>query len=408
VLLNISASVLSSVNLIAFGFGVGDGETLATCRACGRHPTCATPATCHHGDAQRADLVEVTDLNTRSTPLDGLTITVVVDNETDNLSSIDAGIPQLPEVVSLLRRIPPTRRHDGHDCIPVFDHLCVACHGLSVLLTGLVGNERHTVLFDVGPYGDVWVDNAERLGIDISTIEKVFLSHWHWDHSGGLPVVIDAIAKARRTAGLDGTVMVDLHPDRPDQRGIRTPSGTVVMLPEEPTLAALADAGGTIELHDEPHLLGEGFFLGSGAIARTTSYEVGLEGHHTFRGDLGEPDPLIMDERFLAAEVRGRGVTVLSACSHAGIVNACLGARSHYPELDIDLVLGGFHLAGALMEQRIDATATDLFEVVRPHIVAPGHCTGWRAKAALADRFAPGRYAPSVVGTSFFLTAPAD
>jgi len=347
-------------------------------------------------------------LNTRSTPLDELTITVVVDNETDNLSSIDAGIPQLPEVVSLLRRIPPTRRHDGHDCIPVFDHLCVACHGLSVLLTGLVGNEHHTVLFDVGPYGDVWVDNAERLGIDISTIEKVFLSHWHWDHSGGLPVVIDAIAKARRTAGVDGTVMVDLHPDRPDQRGIRTPSGTVVMLPEEPTLAALADAGGTIELHDEPHLLGEGFFLGSGAIARTTSYEVGLEGHHTFRGDLGEPDPLIMDERFLAAEVRGRGVTVLSACSHAGIVNACLGARSHYPELDIDLVLGGFHLAGALMEQRIDATATDLFEVVRPRIVAPGHCTGWRAKAALADRFAPGRYAPSVVGTSFFLTAPAD
>ncbi len=406
--MNISASVLSSVNLIAFGFGVGDGETLATCRACGRHPTCATPATCHHGDAQQADLVKVTDLNTRSTPLDELTITVVVDNETDNLSSIDAGIPQLPEVVSLLRRIAPTRRHDGHDCIPVFDHLCVACHGLSVLLTGLVGNERHTVLFDVGPYGDVWVDNAERLGIDISTIEKVFLSHWHWDHSGGLPVVIDAIAKARRTAGLDGTVMVDLHPDRPDQRGIRTPSGTVVMLPEEPTLAALADAGGTIELHDEPHLLGEGFFLGSGAIARTTSYEVGLEGHHTFRGDLGEPDPLIMDERFLAAEVRGRGVTVLSACSHAGIVNACLGARSHYPELDIDLVLGGFHLAGALMEQRIDATATDLFEVVRPRIVAPGHCTGWRAKAALADRFAPGRYAPSVVGTSFFLTAPAD
>jgi len=396
------------VNLIAFGFGVGDGETLATCRACGRHPTCATPAICHHGDAQQADLVEVTDLNTRSTPLDELTITVVVDNETDNLSSIDAGIPQLPEVVSLLRRIPPTRRHDGHDCIPVFDHLCVACHGLSVLLTGLVGNERHTVLFDVGPYGDVWVDNAERLGIDISTIEKVFLSHWHWDHSGGLPVVIDAIAKARRTAGLDGTVMVDLHPDRPDQRGIRMPSGTVVMLPEEPTLAALADAGGTIELHDEPHLLGEGFFLGSGAIARTTSYEVGLEGHHTFRGDLGEPDPLIMDERFLAAEVRGRGVTVLSACSHAGIVNACLGARSHYPELDIDLVLGGFHLAGALMEQRIDATATDLFEVVRPRIVAPGHCTGWRAKAALADRFAPSRYAPSVVGTSFFLTAPAD
>ncbi|MGZ4790967.1 MAG: MBL fold metallo-hydrolase, partial [Ilumatobacteraceae bacterium] len=178
-------------------------------------------------------------MNIRSTPLDALTVTVVVDNETDNLSSIDAGIPQLPEVVSLLKRIPPTRQLDGHDCIPVFDHLCVACHGLSVLLIGVAGTERHAVLFDVGPYGDVWVDNARRLGIDISIIETVFLSHWHWDHSGGFPVAISAITKARRETGLDAPVVVDLHPDRPDQRGIRTPSGTVVMLPEEPTLVAL-------------------------------------------------------------------------------------------------------------------------------------------------------------------------
>ena len=77
------------------------------------------------------------------------------------------------------------------------------------------------------------------------------------------------------------------------------------------------------------------------------------------------------------------------------------------PDVDTDLVLGGFHLAGAVMEQRIDATATDLADLVRPRILAPGHCTGWRAKAALAKRFAPGRYAPSVVGTSFFLDAPA-
>jgi 7,8-dihydropterin-6-yl-methyl-4-(beta-D-ribofuranosyl)aminobenzene 5'-phosphate synthase len=308
-------------------------------------------------------------------------------------------------MVSLLGRIPPARRHDGHDCIPVFDQLCVACHGLSVLVSGEVGNERHSVLFDAGPYGDVWVDNAARLGIDISLIETVFLSHWHWDHSGAFPVVIRAITSARRDAGLRGPVIVDLHPDRPDQRGIRTPTGSMLMFAEEPTFASLADAGGTIELHDEPHLVGGGFFLGSGEIVRTTSYEVGLEGHHTFRGDFGEPDPLIMDERFLAAEVRGRGLTILSACSHAGIVNACLAARSHFPGVDTDLVLGGFHLAGAAMEQRINATATDLAELIRPRILAPGHCTGWRAKTALASRFAPDHYAPSVVGTSFVLNA---
>jgi 7,8-dihydropterin-6-yl-methyl-4-(beta-D-ribofuranosyl)aminobenzene 5'-phosphate synthase len=112
-----------------------------------------------------------------------------------------------------------------------------------------------------------------------------------------------------------------------------------------------------------------------------------------------------MDERFVAAQVRGGGITVLSACSHAGVVNACLAARDHYPDTPVDLVLGGFHLAGAAMEQRIAATLNDLEKLVRPNIVAPGHCTGWRAKAALADRFAPGRYAPSVVGARYVLSA---
>ncbi len=340
----------------------------------------------------------------RSIPLDQLVVTVVVDNETDNLSSIDAGIPQLPEIVSLLGRIPPTRQHEGHDCIAVFDHLCVACHGLSVLLTGRIGSERHTVLFDVGPYGDVWIANAERLGVDLSQIEVVFLSHWHWDHSGGLPVVIGAISDARRRAGLDSPVVVDLHPDRPDQRGIRIPGAGIVMLPPEPTLASMTEAGGSVELHGEAHLLGGGFFLASGSIDRTTSYEVGLDGHHTIIGDVVTPDPLILDERLLAAEVRGRGVTVLSACSHAGIVNACRHARAAFGDAQLDLVLGGYHLAGASMELRIDATVDDL-DALDPRIVAPGHCTGWRAKAALAERFGNGRYGPSMVGMSYVLDA---
>src|SRR4029079_8640733 len=145
-------------------------------------------------------------MDIRSTPLDKLTITVVVDNETDGLSSVGPGIPQTSEMVSLLGRIPPARRHDGHDYIPVFDQLCVACHGLSVLVSGEVGNERHSVLFDAGPYGDVWVALAARWGIDISLIETVFLSHWHWDHSGAFPVVTRAITSPRRAAGLRGPV----------------------------------------------------------------------------------------------------------------------------------------------------------------------------------------------------------
>ena len=166
--------------------------------------------------------------------LDNLEMIVVVDNETDTLSSIDPGVDQVPEMASLLHRMPPTRYHDGHPGVSVFEHLCVACHGFSVLLRGRRGDEVRSVLFDVGPYGDTWLDNAARLGIELASIECVFLSHWHADHSGGFPVVVEAIAAARSDAGVEPP-LVDLHPDRPDQRGVQLPSGTIALLPPEPT-----------------------------------------------------------------------------------------------------------------------------------------------------------------------------
>jgi 7,8-dihydropterin-6-yl-methyl-4-(beta-D-ribofuranosyl)aminobenzene 5'-phosphate synthase len=335
--------------------------------------------------------------------LDSLELVVVVDNETDTLSSVDDGVPQVPEIASLLGRLPPSREHDGHPGVSVFDHLCVACHGFSALVRGTLGGETRTALFDVGPYGDVWLDNVERLGIDLAEIEWVFLSHWHSDHSGGFPTAIGAIADARSAAGL-APLIVDLHPDRPDQRGVQLPTGAFALLPPEPTIEELELAGGQVVLNDQPHSVA-GLFLGSGAIDRVTEYETGLAGHHTWRGDEGRPDPLIMDERFLAANVRGRGLSVLSACSHAGVVNACLGAQKLVPDTPIDVVLGGYHLAGGVMESRIPDTVRDLVDLIDPRIVAPGHCTGWRAKAALADAFAPGRYGPSVVGTRYRLVA---
>jgi 7,8-dihydropterin-6-yl-methyl-4-(beta-D-ribofuranosyl)aminobenzene 5'-phosphate synthase len=185
---------------------------------------------------------------------------------------------------------------------------------------------------------------------------------------------------------------------------VQLPSGAFALLPPEPTIAELEQAGGDVVLNGETHAVA-GLFVGSGEIDRVTAYETGLAGHHTWRGEVGEADPLIMDERFLAAHVRGRGVSVLSACSHAGVVNACLGARALFPDTPVDVVLGGYHLAGAAMETRIPDTVRDLIEVVDPRIVAPGHCTGWRAKAALAEAFAPGRYGPSVVGTRYLLRA---
>jgi 7,8-dihydropterin-6-yl-methyl-4-(beta-D-ribofuranosyl)aminobenzene 5'-phosphate synthase len=334
--------------------------------------------------------------------LDELAITIVVDNATDTLSSVSPGIPQLPEMFHLLDA-PPVGTHEGHDMVVTLDRLCVACHGFSALATARRGDRSATVLFDVGPYGDVWLANAERLDIDLSSIDVLFLSHWHWDHSGGVPTVVAAIAAERQRAGRPPLV-VDVQPDRPTQRGILTAAGKFAMLPPEPDFAAIEAAGGQIVQHSDAHPVGDSLFLGSGDIPRTTGYETGLQGHYTWRdGDVSH-DPEIRDERFLAARVRGRGTTVFSACSHAGIVNVGLEARRILPEHPIDLLLGGYHLAGAGVEERIGPTVQGLADLVAPRIVAPGHCTGWRASAALAEAFGPTGFAPSVVGTRYPLT----
>jgi len=336
--------------------------------------------------------------------LDELRLTVVVDNETDTLSSVDEGVPQISEAAGLAGRLPAARQFEGHPGKVVFDRLCCACHGFSVLMSARKGDVRHTILYDVGPYASLWEANAARLGIDAAAIEAVFLSHWHFDHSGGFPQVVAAIAGARRERGLPPPV-VDLHPDRPDQRGILLPSGTMILLPEEPRFEQIEGAGGVLSRQAEPHTLCDGFFFASGGIDRVTRYETGLAGHYSFHGGGARPDPLILDERLVACVVRGRGVTLLSACSHAGVVNACLQAQAQFPGTPVDVVLGGYHLSGKAMEARIEATIADLKERVRPRLVAPGHCTGWRAKAALSRAFAPGSYGPSVVGSTYVLTA---
>ena len=84
-----------------------------------------------------------------------------------------------------------------------------------------------------------------------------------------------------------------------------------------------------VETASEATLL-DGMFHVSGEIVRTTPFERGLPGHFTraSEGDAWEPDPLLLDERYLAIDVAGKGLVVLSACSHAGIVNVLTDARA--------------------------------------------------------------------------------
>jgi 7,8-dihydropterin-6-yl-methyl-4-(beta-D-ribofuranosyl)aminobenzene 5'-phosphate synthase len=152
----------------------------------------------------------------------------------------------------------------------------------------------------------------------------------------------------------------------------------------------------------EPRWLLDDCYYVSGEIPRVSSFEKGRPDHLCRRStdEPWQPDPLIMDERYVAVHVREKGVIVFSACSHAGIINVLLNAREVFSDVPLYGVLGGLHLSGAAMERLIPDSVAHLkrFELRQ---IMPAHCTGWRALHALLNQFGDSVVTPSAVGSRF-------
>jgi 7,8-dihydropterin-6-yl-methyl-4-(beta-D-ribofuranosyl)aminobenzene 5'-phosphate synthase len=257
--------------------------------------------------------------------------------------------------------------------------LCCAAWGLSLLVTIHAGGTRHTVLFDAGPEEYAFERNSRRLGVDLGAVESVILSHGHWDHAGGLPAAIRLIQAERGGRALPTHV----NPGMFGERGFLGEDGSVFPLGHVPTVAELSSAGGAVVDSAEARTLLDDTFFVSGEIPRVTSYERGLPRAVRRAADgTWAPDPWILDERFLAVHVKGRGIVVFSACSHAGIVNVLTHARELFDPVPVFAAMGGLHLSGPSNEKWIDDTVRDISAFDLKRLIV-GHCTGWRATHAL-------------------------
>ena len=316
---------------------------------------------------------------------DRIEVQVLVDNVTDTLSSAPPFVTR--EWPALIRK--GMRRIAGAG-------LCCANHGLSLVVRAFTGQREHVVLFDAGPVDYAVEHNGSRLGIDFGAIEAVVLSHGHWDHAGGLLKAYELM----RTAAPQRRAPIYLHPGMFAERAMRTPDGGILPVAQVPTCEELTQAGAAPNVTDAPQLLLDDTFYVSGEIPRLTSYEVGLvnQVRRTANGDW-EPDPLIMDERFLAVSVKGKGVIVFTACSHAGVVNVLTHARDCLPDQKLYAVMGGFHLSGET-EHCIPETVRDIAGFGLS-VIAPGHCTGWRALNKLVQTVGEDVVAPLAVGKIF-------
>jgi 7,8-dihydropterin-6-yl-methyl-4-(beta-D-ribofuranosyl)aminobenzene 5'-phosphate synthase len=308
-------------------------------------------------------------------PVDAVSVTTLVDNVTDAL---------LPD------EGPATRHPFAQSAAGV---VMRAEHGFSCLVTVTKGAATTRVLFDTGITRDGLIDNMGRLELDPTDVDIVVLSHGHWDHTTGIDGFVKAVGQAN--------VPVLIHPEFWTRRRVAFPAAPV----ELPTTSrqALEGAGFVIVEDEQPSFLLDGSLLVTGEVDRTTDFEKGHPLFQAHRHGGWEPDPLVLDDQALVANVRGRGLVVISGCSHSGIVNILRYAKKLTGEDRIHAVIGGFHLSGPLFEPIIGPTC-DALAAFAPDYLVPSHCTGWRATHALAARL-PDAFLQNSVGTRFTFAA---
>ncbi|MBA2450171.1 MAG: MBL fold metallo-hydrolase [Chloroflexi bacterium] len=265
----------------------------------------------------------------------------------------------------------------------------VGGHGLAMQVTVTRAGVSRSLLFDAGGSPDGLVHNLDCLGLQPKDWNCIVLSHGHWDHTLGL------IGLHERLRRLD--FPLTLHPDAYLTRVNVYPDGSRSRT-VPPSRQGLRDAGLELVETMEPSFVLEGMVLVTGQVARTNDYETGAPAHHKELSDgTLEPDPLICDDQGLVINVAGKGLVVLSGCGHAGIVNTVQHARAITGVPTVHAIVGGFHLGPGAFQARIPRVVEAL-ATLEPAIIAPTHCTGYRAMFQTYHAL-PDAYVQNTVGT---------
>lgn len=262
----------------------------------------------------------------------------------------------------------------------------------------LVEVDGRRLLFDTGQRPATVRDNARELGIDLTTVSDVVLSHNHHDHVGGLVTLRRSLREANPTAlsrahAATGAFL---------SRGPGNFEGD-----DNPLIALRRDyeaAGGTFAEHQGPVQLAPGVWF-TGPIPRPNRNEQPVPPGWVLREGDGRlvPDPTPEDAALVFDTPRG--LVVLLGCGHAGLINTLEYARivTSRPTAPIHAVTGGFHLASA-SDAALDWTIERL-HALNVSVIHGAHCTGLEAVYRFRTALGLPREAASVaaVGSWFDL-----
>jgi 7,8-dihydropterin-6-yl-methyl-4-(beta-D-ribofuranosyl)aminobenzene 5'-phosphate synthase len=308
-------------------------------------------------------------------------IVSLMDNNIDFLSSINR-----KEVKSLWHL---TKEQYRQERAKTHTELPFAEHGFSMLVRIFNNQESWSILFDTGVSSNGVIINAKRMGIDLSEVSYIVLSHGHYDHFGGLQAIVKAVNK------IDLPIIT--HENMVKRRGNASLSGNIKEYPLFPNLKQLTPAN--IINTKKPYLIANDLACITGEIPRKTTFEKGLTQNKIYGENSWKTDLLVMDDRALVINIKDKGLVIISGCAHAGIINTIRYAQQITGLTNVYAILGGFHLAGKEFEKRIEPTMEEL-KVIKPELIVPSHCTGWRALISIAQAF-PNDFVYNSVGNIY-------
>jgi 7,8-dihydropterin-6-yl-methyl-4-(beta-D-ribofuranosyl)aminobenzene 5'-phosphate synthase len=283
--------------------------------------------------------------------------------------------------------------------------------GLSMHAESHTGDVTRQILVDFGYTPLAMTNNAEILGIDPAALDALVLSHGHYDHFGGLVGFLDA-NKGRLRPGIP--LLVGGEECFCARQWTAPPVQGDFGVLDRPAVERDAVK---ITIAQGPTLVADHAFT-TGQVPQTTFEKLLSPSRMTIgvKQGLGcYPESFPEDERKAGSvpdqfrheiatvyNLKGRGLVVLTSCSHRGVVNIVKQAQAVSGVPKVHAVLGGFHLA-PYKEDYLLKVIADLKEI-DPDYVVPMHCTGepfWE----MAQREMPQKLLRAYTGTQFVFSA---
>ena len=257
------------------------------------------------------------------------------------------------------------------------DKRLIGEHGLSFYIE----TQNNKILFDTGQNLAI-SNNAQVLGIDLSLIDTVILSHGHYDHSGGLKSLLEC----------NRNFTLYAHPDVFDQKVKGADDNfKYIGIPVEKNF--LEEKGIEIKLDRNPAQISAGIMT-TGEIPLENDFEGSDSVFYIKKENEVVADTLADDQAVILDT--DKGVTVLLGCSHRGLINTLNHVVRLTGKKSIHAIMGGLHLGKAS-----DAKLGKILDHLRGfglEKIGVGHCTGTRAFVALSNEF-PNKVFLNTVGS---------